>query len=372
MRLAPNEVRPNLDAVPPLPVGRWHGPNHKHLCAWLDAQKRRPGIKLATFDWDNTCIFNDIGDAVWRHQLAQLRVRLDPDTLRQRLPGVVNGVHTLYNGVSMQALADDIMAAYQVLWPHIQQEAVHTVLQSEAHCDFKAKLMHLVTALERTPGVGALFSYPFQARFLDGLSDADIAALTADAWHSTASEAVGTASWQSATPGNAGHVQQSFLTYIAVFTEIMDLMAALRDAGVDVYVVTASCESIVRALVQTLAFPVEPERVLGLRPNSDPATYPVTYRAGKVRVIQEHLPTAPILVAGDANTDFEMLTSFAATEIRLVINRNLHGDIRTLYTLPQQPTAHVTTLLQGRDDNRACFIADHRTIPWGHHTPAEI
>ena len=77
-------------------------------------------------------------------------------------------------------------------------------------------------------------------------------------------------------------------------------------------------------------------------------------------------------MAGDANTDFEMLTHFPQTEMRLILNRNMQGDIRTLYQAPTPTSAPVTTLLQGRNENLGCFLADYRTIPFGHHTPTDI
>ncbi len=375
MRLAPNDLAPRRDLPVLLPRGQWHPGHHAHLSAWLRTKAQQGGLKVAVFDWDNTCIFNDIGDAIWRYQLDHLQLRLSPNTMRQRLPAHINGIAILSNGLSLAAMGEDIMAAYSKLWPHMQGEDVHTILASEAHRDFRAKMMHLGTAMERTPGLGAEVSYRAQASFLDGYTPAEVGQLARSAWRATHAEAVGSASWQSATPGQAGHVQQSFFTHIALFNEMIDLIRALQAAEVDVYIVTASCETVVAGLIAALQLPVAPTHVFGMRPSVQPETYPLTYRAGKVRVIKEYLPCAPLLVAGDANTDYEMLTEFPQTEIRLVLNRNLGGDISTLYQKPESTDVQrssVTTLLQGRDENLACFIPDYRSIPFGHRTPVEI
>ena len=71
---------------------------------------------------------------------------------------------------------------------------------------------------------------------------------------------------------------------------MVDLIRALQAAEIDVYIVTASCESVVAGLIAALQLPLAPTHVFGLRPSEPAAVYPLTYRAGKVRVIQEHLP----------------------------------------------------------------------------------
>lgn len=43
----------------------WSPQNHAALAAFLAAEGRRPGRKVAVFDWDNTVIKNDIGDAAF-------------------------------------------------------------------------------------------------------------------------------------------------------------------------------------------------------------------------------------------------------------------------------------------------------------------
>ena len=78
MRLAPNDLTPPHDVPIQLPAGRWYPGHHAHLSAWMQQKTRQEGPKIAAFDWDNTCIFNDIGDAVWRYQLDRLQLRLDP------------------------------------------------------------------------------------------------------------------------------------------------------------------------------------------------------------------------------------------------------------------------------------------------------
>ncbi|MCG2810880.1 MAG: hypothetical protein L6428_05425 [Candidatus Aminicenantes bacterium] len=46
----------------------------------------RPG-ELAVFDWDNTCIFGDIGEAVFRHQALHLEFKFNPGLSRKIFKG---------------------------------------------------------------------------------------------------------------------------------------------------------------------------------------------------------------------------------------------------------------------------------------------
>jgi phosphoserine phosphatase len=153
-------------------------------------------------------------------------------------------------------------------------------------------------------------------------------------------------------------VTAQFHTALYAHDEMRDLMRALGEAGVEVYVVTASQQHLVEGAIEALGYPVPRERVYGMRlveeggrllPDSvDVARYPLTWRGGKREVIERFLPAAPVLVGGDSDTDFEMLTGFAETELRLVINRHKAGDIQAIFDDER-------TLLQGRDERQGRF-----------------
>ena len=54
----------------------WFPDNLSRIQTALCAHKTRPGQQaqqpFAVFDFDNTCIFRDIGQAMFRHQLLRL------------------------------------------------------------------------------------------------------------------------------------------------------------------------------------------------------------------------------------------------------------------------------------------------------------
>ncbi len=95
--------------------------------------------------------------------------------------------------------------------------------------------------------------------------------------------------------------------------EQANLMAALRSAGWEVWVVSASAEPMVRVAAAT--YDVPPERVLGIRCTEVDGRIvgeiegPLLYGPGKVQAILERIGRYPDLALGDALTDREMMLS---------------------------------------------------------------
>jgi phosphoserine phosphatase len=98
---------------------------------------------------------------------------------------------------------------------------------------------------------------------------------------------------------------------IRLRTPMTTLIKELGAAGLEVWIVTASPQALVRGVSARLGVP--PERVLGVRTEvvdgrlTRALVPPVTYRQGKVEVIKRHIGRRPMLVLGDAWTDIEML-----------------------------------------------------------------
>ncbi len=153
-----------------------------------------------------------------------------------------------------------------------------------------------------------------------------------------------------------GPIQASHPLGLQPHPEMLSLMHRLQGLGIDCAILSASTEWLVEEAARLLGFPVAPERIFGIRvaldargrlTTGDPDDYPVTYRQGKAEVIRRFLPGRPVLVAGDADTDYEMLT-LPEVDIRLLVNRNQSGLISTLYQDPR-------ILLQGLDQATGRF-----------------
>lgn len=94
--------------------------------------------------------------------------------------------------------------------------------------------------------------------------------------------------------------------------QIASLIARLRQAGYDVWVVSASPQPLVE--VAAAAYGVPADRVIGTRVAlrdgklTGEVIPPVPYREGKSAAIRKYIGRRPVLVLGDSWTDFEMLT----------------------------------------------------------------
>lgn len=379
----------NGDVLAP---GNWDPTNRAVLERWLEDVAKRPAKprKVAAFDFDNTCIFHDCGEATFRFQLDQLRFRLTPAQMGEVLPTEWKGVTALRAGESLADVRADILAAYEQLWPQLQMGELDAARGTDAHKDFRVKLLWLYDEAYATPGIGADWAYPVLGRFLAGHTYDEVKGLAREAVRAALAEEPGRGAWESATPGKTGARKHGFLTGLRPQPEMIDLIEALKKAGVESFVVSASVEPIVEGTCFELGYPLDDAHVFGIRialdaqdrltlQEMDRAEYPLTYRPGKVELIKKLIGAEPLLVAGDTFTDYEMLTGFPATEVALFINRNqVRGELAALYKeglaggerVPGPGKRRV--ILQGRDEPEGRFRQGLLTVPLGEKAPRPI
>jgi len=92
----------------------------------------------AVFDWDNTCICGDIGEAVFRHQALNLEFKFDPGQLRAIIPDQVHGIDGIHcNGriFSLPKIKAQIVGAYEKIFGRSLTE----VRDSAAFADFRRR-----------------------------------------------------------------------------------------------------------------------------------------------------------------------------------------------------------------------------------------
>lgn len=370
-----------------LPAGGWAPANHRALEAWLESVANRDWetAPVAVFDWDNTCIYNDIGEATFRYQLDRLAIRLTPDELAEHLPEELDGHRELDSGVSLGDLRADILDAYRQLHPLIVGGDIDAARALPAHRDFRAKAAFLYESLYGSEYIPHTHALVWLVGWLAGYRTEEVNGIVEATLEQVRAEPNDRITWVSASAGRAGNQEHAFRTGLCPHPEMQALMQALEGAGVRVFVVSASAELVVEAAARALDYPIGPEAIFGVRVVIDDGVittralpggdYPVTYRAGKVDVIRSLIGADPIFVAGDADTDYEMLTEFPGIELRLIINRNkLDDEIGALYfeALRGQASEGPQTLLQGRDEARCSFQPLHETTALGEREPRAI
>ena len=317
----------------------WHGDNRERLEAMIarngsaSAGYDSEHPPVAIFDWDNTMIRNDIGDAYFAWLLNNDKVLRPDDWIRvspwlrpaarqviEAACGEGEAGRPLLTSTDL-GCADEIFAVY---------ETGHVTTGQAAFVDEGYDHRRHVPRL----------AWPVHLQ----------AGYTADELKGFAGQAVEQA--LAAEVGATMRVGGSYTmpAWIRIYDQTRDLMRALGENGFDVWVVSASPQPAVRAFAEHVT--VEDDHVVGIRSALDPQgrlTYDlegcgpvgpgenalVTFAEGKRCWINKAIfgdtsaqaierrsgnEARPFFVAGDADTDVSMLVD--AVGLRLVINRN--------------------------------------------------
>lgn len=292
----------------------------------------RPG-EIAIFDWDNTCIFGDIGEALLRRLTFDLAYAMDAKAMAATVPDTIRGVNNILiqgKPFSLKKMKDAVFAAYERL--QRGPSAGGTEAVDKNYRVFTSGLLALNRALEETPGIGCEFAYPWVNLLLQGLPlhefDRLAEAVIAEGLHAPLRRRV------AADP--LGRWRYSWTGGVRIYPEMKDLAACWLERGGEVVVSSASNRQLVEKMIAMTAFPCR--RVIGmeLRIAGDrfgrslaPGLRPNLGR-GKVANIRKRLLSEPVLVAGDSSNDYEMLVFFPGTRMRLVIDHRARGMIGLL------------------------------------------
>ncbi|MEA2116768.1 MAG: HAD family hydrolase [Thermodesulfobacteriota bacterium] len=340
--------------------GGWALANYRILNFWLDYLQGHPEVDsmTAVLDFDNTCIYHDIGKEVLRYQVAGLHFRLSPEQLAELIPDNPESI----GGKPLKLVKRRILELYTKLWPFVKRGHQRTGLRQTECEEFQDILYWYCVEAGKQKGLGPLYTLPLLARLLAGFTVNEVEELTCLALSTALQEPI-TRQTRVTNYSSVGSIRMEYATGLRVFAEMVDLMDQLRFSGIRCCIVSASTEWVVKAAAKHLVLPVDQENIFGVRvqlAGGDlfttrlPDDYPVTYRTGKVRVINEMISATPVIVVGDAVTDFEML-KMENVPVRMLINHNKSDLISTLYTDPQ-------ILLQGLNKRTGMFWPHRETL----------
>lgn len=338
----------------PSPEGHWHPDNLAHITATLRALADQPTqpAPVAIFDFDNTCIFRDIGQATFRFQIEHLRYRLTPEELATILP---QGEGELA-GRPLAIIRSTLVQSYGELWPLIASGQQEQAKQQPAYALFATLLLWCTDMARKDERFGPRYVLPFMGKMLAGFTTEEVRQMAREVVVQTGTEPLSTERFSAEALPPIGAIEASSPTGLHSYPEMRGLMEQLAKAGIGRYVISASAEWLVEGAAPLLGFPIDNAHIFGIRVRldaderltiDDADDYPATYREGKTEVIRRFIDGRPVLVAGDADTDYEMLTLPGVT-LRLLINRMQTGIISSLY---QQPDI----LVQGIDLRRGVF-----------------
>ena len=236
----------------------------------------------AAFDFDNTLILNDLGEATMNYIALQGLVRADTaDFWKQALH---------------PALADEDVGRLR----RAQEAALG---QGGAAVAFGEEMLRAYEILAHRAGLET--AYRWTRVFFAGHSEQDLRGMASHVFAHEQGESIGRAR----LPGG-GEIN----TGIRIFAEIRDLIEAFSVAGWRVCIVTASPEPLIQAVIgqwglpEVNVFGMQLERAPGPQgaflPN---VVEPLTFAYGKVARLLAEEPRALRFAAGDSWGDYALL-----------------------------------------------------------------
>ena len=316
---------------------QWTPENQARLRVVLDEQRtarvKQPKARaVAVFDWDNTLIKNDIGDATFFWMLKHDKILQPPgarweETSLYLSAEAAKALSTACGGLAREgqplptslapACADEILTVYL--------DAKTTQGKDAWRGSWNHRWMEP--------------SYAWAAQLYAGYRPETLHAFVEDVITEQLSQPIGTTQQVGSRAGLAGYIR----AYVPMRTLLQDLSAA----GVEVWVVSASPQPVVETFAKRLGVPSG--RVVGIRqlakpdgtlryrlegcgPALDGRDEVITYMDGKrcwvnKAIFGDASPAAiepseknrPVLAAGDADTDVTFLQD---ARFRVVIDRN--------------------------------------------------
>lgn len=318
----------------------WAPENYSALKNWLERWQSRANRTggVAIFDFDNTCIYGDVGKVIFQYQLRHLRFRLSPGRFAKLFPEHLDELTDRQILLVIQRINE----LYTLLFHFIALNKREYALEMPEAQEFQVLLTWYCGAARQHEALGPLYSLSFLTKLLAGYSVQEVEDLSYEAIASALFEPVLPRKEVAHYMKDIGQLKVSATDWLRIQPEIIDLMTQLRDVGIRCCIVSASTEWIVKAAAFFFDLPVDQEDIFGIRvtlqQHNDvlstklPDDYPVTYGSGKVEVIRNHITeSSPVLVAGDAVTDYEML-NLPQVPLRLLINHNRTDRIASLYS----------------------------------------
>lgn len=312
----------------------WYGDNHARLAAMITelgdcsgSGDVAQGAPLALFDWDNTVVKNDIGDAMTYWMLANGKILQPADWAKVSsfiTPEAATALTTACGSIAKPnepmpthteaglSCADEILSIYS---------DGTTTSGAEAFANYNARRIEP--------------QYAFAAQLLAGYSLEEAQSFAAQAREQNLTAAEGATQIIGS---------QEVTAWVRYYSQITDLIATMQANGWDVRIVSASAEPVVRAWAEPLG--LTGPQVMGVQVVDDDGAMTstlapcggeaesMTYIEGKrCRVNQQVFgiegeaawQTAPedqrpAFGAGDSDTDVSFMTD--ATALKLAINRN--------------------------------------------------
>ena len=354
-----------------LPAGNWHEPVHAALQRVIDRRAGDPDA-YAVFDFDNTCAIGDCEHAILGYVIDNLLFAFSPDEAPaiffDGVPDLDRPLEPGKPAATTRNVVMDCVDLHRELLALSARQPLAEVRRTDAFAAFASKVRYLRKRMSRTFGSG--FGYPWSKRFYSRMTPARFRDVTRAMFDAAAADGRFVRGvWRTppSRPGRSGCVEVPMYLGFVVPQEIKDLVRVLTENGIAVYVVSGSFHEAILAGTDGrygIAFPAE--NIFGIHMKTDvqgrlagwaDERFPLPWAEGKPDVIRQQIATrhhgkGPMLVAGDANGDYAMLTAFADMDAGLVFDTRPEADspLGKLIAAVRAGTAEKRYLVQGRDE----------------------
>ena len=355
----------------PLPQGNWHAPVWEALQRAIDRRAGDPDA-YAVFDFDNTIPIGDGEQVALGYVIDNLLFAFSPDEAPAIfLDGVPDPDRPIEPGhptATTRNVVLDCADLHRELLALAARQPLAEVRKTDAFAAFATKVRYLRKRISRT--FGNAFGYPWNKRFYCRMTPAQYRATmhaALDAAKADGRFIRGIWRTPASRPGRAGCVELQMLLGFSIPQEVKDLIRTLQKSGIDVYIVSGSfLDAIVPSVDGRYGVDIPEANVYAIHMQTDAQgrlagwadeRFPFPWAESKPDVIRKHIAVryhgkGPMLVAGDADGDYAMLTSFADMDVGLVFDTRPKPDtpLGKLISSVRAGTAEKRFLVQGRDE----------------------
>lgn len=338
---------------------------------------------FAVFDWDNTSIIGDVEEATFYYLVTELLFKIDPYELNEIIRKNVDksDFRDPYknldgNPVNIENLSADIYDVYKRLYGTSDRLGgdvpFEIIRETNAYKEFVTKMIFRYQAADFDKN--AEDPYCWMTFLLTNYTKEEIYDLCGHAFTYIKSQKPRREIFTSPDiKSKTGRVEISYFVGMGDVPEMVDLYRTLEENGIDVYVVSASSHDIVRAYASKNSYKFNKNKVFGLRLAKDSdgkiipkldKSYPLTQKEGKSKAIRKLIQNennyGPILVGGDSDGDYDMLTVFKESDLGIIIDVDRIGKINKLKKIALSGSDRY--VLQARDKFAKTFIEEKRSI----------
>lgn len=301
----------NKEASKTLEKGMWEDKLYARLSRLIEengssSPNYKPNQKpYAVFDWDNTTIINDIGEATFVYQINNLAFKLTPDAFVQAIRTGLSSENFSddYRNkdnepVNIDKIAADLAADYSSLYNAYQgmagSQSLEEVKKTVEYQDFRAKLLYLYEAIGDT--FSSDISYPWVTYLYAGMTSEEVQALTEKSIDYALKDELAYETWESpeSLKGQAGQVSITYKRGVRSVKEMQNLYASLMANGIDVYICSAFYYDVIYAYATNpkYGYNIPKDNVFGMRLAKDDQG-----------IIQAQFDTNYVQTQGDGKTE---------------------------------------------------------------------